>query len=295
MGAALGSHPVIVTVLSASVVVGFVAAGEMVVQGGAKVARHSAPATRASRIPTTTGASVAMSATTTTQVAPSSSCAARPRPPAGYVETFDDEFNGASLDTQWVPYWLEPRGGNVQNGTVMENANVAVSGGDLRLTLTDTSGAIVSTNPNGGVADGFAFTYGYVAACIWLPGNASVANWPAFWTDGQRWPTDGEIDIMEGLEGGSVCYHFHSSDGGPGSCVAGDYTGWHLYAATWTPGSVTYSYDGVALSTITQGITSSPMYLILENSSTNHGSGGPVLTPSTMLVDYVRVYQAPGG
>jgi beta-glucanase (GH16 family) len=285
VGAAFGSHPVIITVLSALTVVWIVTAAAIAAQGGRKVATATAPVT-GSRT-TTTGATVP--ANTTTK--PPASCPAAPAPPSGYAMTFDDEFNGSLLDAQWVPYWLDPRGGNVQNGTVMENANVAVSGGDLRLILTGSSGAIVSTNPSGGVANGFAFTYGYVAACIWLPGGGSVPNWPAFWTDGQNWPTDGEMDIMEGLEQGNVCFHFHSSSGGPGSCVSGDYTGWHLYTATWAPGSVTYSYDGVVVGTIMEGVTASPMYLVLENSATNNGSGGPVLTPSTMLVDYVRVYQ----
>jgi len=287
MAAVLGSHPVVATVLSLMIVAGAIVAWAFAAQGGGRDATSTTPVTTSptSTVPTTT--------TTTPQTA--SQCAATPTPPPGYTETFHDEFNGSSLDSQWVPYWLESGGGNVQNGTVMENANVAVSGGDLRLTLTASSGAIVSTNPDGGVANGFAFTYGYAAACIWLPGSGSVANWPAFWTDGQDWPADGEMDIMEGLEQGNVCYHFHSNSGGPGSCVAGDYTGWHLYAATWTPQSVTYSYDGVVVGTITDGITDSPMYLVLENSASNNGNGGPVLVPSTMLVDYVRVYQAPSG
>jgi beta-glucanase (GH16 family) len=69
--------------------------------------------------------------------------------------------------------------------------------------------------------------------------------------------------------GGAAAYHFHS----PG-CQSG---------------VVTYYYDGNEVGQITTGITSSPMYLILNYAVA--GQGGAVVTPSTMQVDYVRVWQ----
>ena len=71
--------------------------------------------------------------------------------------------------------------------------------------------------------------------------------------------------------------------------MSGDFTGWHTYAADWQPGVVTYYYDGTEVGQITTGITSSPMYLILNDAV--GGAGGQVVTPSTMQVDYVRVWQ----
>jgi hypothetical protein len=196
---------------------------------------------------------------------------------------FDDEFNGTSLDTsKWAPYWFS--NGNTQNNTTMETSNISVSGGYLNLIDTGGTGAIVSTNPSAG--GNFQFTYGAVEARIYLPASGSqVANWPAWWTDRQNWPTDGEMDVMEGL-GGSACYHFHDPSGGPGGCANGNFSGWHTFGANWQAGSVTYYYDGKQVGTINSGITSSPMFLILENSS-----GSPSVTPSTMKVDYVRVWQ----
>ena len=98
------------------------------------------------------------------------------------------------------------------------------------------------------------------------------------------------MDIMEGLGGGKACWHFHSPSGGPGGCAPGDFTGWHTYGAEWKPGSVTYYYDGKQVGQITTGITSSPMYVILNNGvSTEHG--GPTVTPADMMTDYVRVWQ----
>src|SRR5262249_61313081 len=107
------------------------------------------------------------------------------------------------------------------------------------------------------------------------------------WRDGQHGPKDGECDIVEGLSG-EASWHFHSRSGGPGGTAAGDYTGWHTYGALWEPGSVTYYYDGAQVGHITSGITSSPMFMILNNGISDT-IGGPPHVPSDMLVDYVHV------
>jgi beta-glucanase (GH16 family) len=123
---------------------------------------------------------------------------------------------------------------------------------------------------------------------MWLPGGTNtIADWPAFWTDGQYWPRDGEQDILEGLDG-VACWHFHNASGAPGSCAYGKtFTGgWHIFGADWEPGSVTYYYDGKRVGRITSGITGAPMYLIL-----GLAPGNPVVAPATARVDYVRVWQ----
>lgn len=140
-------------------------------------------------------------------------------------------------------------------------------------------------------SDGKAeFTYGAFEARIYSPASGTqIADWPAFWTNGQNWPTDGEMDIFEGLSG-RACYHFHSDAGGPGRCASGDFTGWHTYGAEWTSDAVTFYYDGKQVGQITSGITSKPMFLIL-NYGISEEHGGPLVTPADMMVDYVRVWQ----
>ena len=210
-----------------------------------------------------------------------SGCTAPANPtgiPGSWHNVFTDDFNGPSLDhSKWAPDWFG--NGNVQNNTTMLDQNVSVSNGNLVLKLNGSGGLISSDGK-------FSFSYGAIEARIFLPASGGqMANWPAFWTDGQNWPADGENDVMEGL-GGPACYHFHSNSGGPGGCASGNYSGWHVFGADWEPGSVTYYYDGRVVGRVTSGITSAPQFIIAENSA-----GGPRVEPSTMLIDYIKVWQ----
>ncbi|QMU76324.1 glycoside hydrolase family 16 protein [Streptacidiphilus sp. PB12-B1b] len=220
--------------------------------------------------------------------------------PGYWNPVFDDEFDGTALDTaSWTPNWLGCPGCTTAPVTLNESeayapSQVSVGGGYLHLqaaarptTLDGTTYPYLSGMVQ---SDGkVQFAYGAFEARIYLPPSGrSIANWPAFWTDGQNWPIDGEMDVMEGL-GGSACFHFHSLLGGPGGCAFGDFSGWHTYGADWEPGSVTYYYDGTEVGRITSGITPSPMYLILNYAV--GGSGGRTVVPAAMEVDYVRVWQ----
>ncbi|WP_042377267.1 glycoside hydrolase family 16 protein [Streptacidiphilus melanogenes] len=205
----------------------------------------------------------------------------------------DDEFDGTALDTAiWRPGWF----GSGLTGPVSssekqgyDSANVTESGGRLRLALTAEHGALVSSNPHDGRASGgFEFTGpALVEARIRTPGTTSVAvdNWPAFWSDGQRYPADGEIDTMEGLNG-RLCFHVHDGTGAPGACTSLR-PGWHVYASYWNPDdrTVTFYYDGYTLAQEPFTNGGAAQYLVLDNTS----STTPV--PQTMLVDWLRVWQ----
>jgi beta-glucanase (GH16 family) len=229
--------------------------------------------------------------------------------PGDWTLKFDDEFNGTSLDTaKWSTGWygsgITPPV-NSDEADCYDPAQVTEGGGALSLTL-------IRKSENCGIADplyaaglvstagNFSFTYGFIEARVWLPGTPGdpgyVANWPGVWTDGQNWPEDGEIDIAEGING-HVCAHFHdaahSSQGlgaGDGTgCPSGIYTGgWHTFAANWEPGIITYYYDGVDIGSVTSGVTSAPMFLVLDYAAERSAQA-----PATMKVDYVRVWQHP--
>lgn len=221
-------------------------------------------------------------------------------PPGPWQLRFDDEFTSQSVNTtDWSTGWLAPGITQPVNSDELEcynPANVKVSGGTLVFRLTRDAGSCGGTERSyaSGMlnSDGkFEFTYGFMEARIWLQGQRNrIINWPAFWADGQHWPRDGEIDVVEGL-GGLACWHFEYSGGNPGGCVRGMFTGgWHTFGADWEPGAITYYYDGREAGRVTSGVTSAPMFLILDYAA-SRDYGGPVRVPATMRVDYVRVWQ----
>jgi beta-glucanase (GH16 family) len=227
-------------------------------------------------------------------------------------------FSGSSLNTSiWRTGWF----GNGITGPVGSEEQACYSPnnvtfpGDgsmhLRISATPSTcnnfgealsepfmGATVSTNPNDGrTSGGFQYTYGVVQARMYLPGNSKgLVDWPAFWAVGQSWPKDGEDDIMEGLQD-HACFHYHSSgnqnvkEGGPGGCDMDIDAGWHTFASDWTPNSVTYYYDGEKVGEITQGITGTPEYIVLQMTTFDASWNSPT-RPATARVAYVRVWQA---
>jgi hypothetical protein len=222
---------------------------------------------------------------------PSASPSAGPIQPLGIPGTWtlklDSEFARGGLSAPWAVGWFGTGlTGPVNSAETLryDPANVTAASDGLHLTVTAHTGALVQTNPSD--RGGYAYVGGVAEARICLPGSAGrLFNWPAFWTDGQSWPADGEDDVMEGLSG-TAAYHFHSPAGGPGANMPGDWTGCHVYASRWVPGvSVTYYYDGRSVGSITSGVTSAPMYLILDYTS----AGTP--TPATAVVTDVRVWQ----
>jgi beta-glucanase (GH16 family) len=208
----------------------------------------------------------------------------------------------------WQPGWFGTGVTSPANTTTeldcYSPGNVTFPGdGTMNLDVTHVSsecggvtepytGAMVTTNPlDGRTGGGFQYTYGFLEARVNIPADADgtqIANWPAVWTDGQVWSTDGEDDVMEG-QNGKACWDFHDPLVVPRACDPHIEPGWHTFASDWEPGFVTYYYDGVEEGTITTGITSAPMYIALDN-TVHSGDAGTTL-PDAMQVQYVRVWQ----
>lgn len=218
--------------------------------------------------------------------------------PGNWTTKFDDEFTGSSVDaSKWTANWLGAPGAitppvNGYEPECYDPKQATVANGELDLTAiasSCTAGGQTYSYRSGMIQSNgrFNFTHGALEARIWTP--AGTGMWPAFWTDGQSWPTDGEIDVLEGNGTNKSGYHYSCGGGcGPGgtAVVSGATSGWHIYSANWQSGTITWYHDGVPVfSYPTQ--TNSPMYLIL-NLGLNSTSSA---VPAKMRVDYVRVWQ----
>ena len=241
-----------------------------------------------------------------------------------------DEFdtNGAIDAAKWHHQTQLPQGGSWYNGEVQHYTNrienSSVNNGFLDITaikenFTDQGQTKQYTSAR--LNSKFAFTYGRVDVRAKLP--FGDGTWPAIWTLGKNinedggfwdsqygtvgWPACGEIDIMEhGLHPTnqvSVAIHTPSSFGEtvntsiqPLSDVANNF---HVYSMNWSPDQITFLIDGVGFYTYNPAVKNDdtwPFYLeqyLLLNIAMG-GNGGaidPNFSQSSMVIDYVRVYQ----
>lgn len=243
---------------------------------------------------------------------PQASSRSRGTPTVSASPSFDDEFDGTSLTSEWVALDRQGDTGN-QEIECYRPQNASVTGGDLVLT----------TRVGGGCGDSsamvqwrsFRMHYGTLEVRALLPGG--TGTWPAIWllgSDCQQsnistadnvgtcdWPQPGsdEIDFVEilGSNDGTVNEAVHREGSNPscGPSVSNVSASWHDYELAWTPSSLTWLIDGRTTCTMTSSIPQDPMFLIIN---TALGGAGGSLNPSTlpqqMKVDWVRVY-APGG
>jgi hypothetical protein len=257
------------------------------------------PSTTTTTVRTTT-TTIPTPTTIPTQTASSNAVGAVPNAPASLdapsTMVFDDEFNTGSLNTSvWSPDWFGS--GSVSNGTKMLSSNVSVGANGLALQLNSPeSGGLVSTNPDDDQPGHTGFQIAptatkpvFVEFKATLPATAAgtVANWPALWLDGQVWPEDGEIDVMEGGYG-YTAFHVHWGTGSSTAqgATVNDLSGTHTYGVLWTTTGFTFFYDGADVGTVNVALTS-PEYLVMENS---YSSVDPIVFPATMYVRYVRVW-----
>jgi beta-glucanase (GH16 family) len=282
-------------------------------------------------------------------VAISAGQAAAVTAPPGWTTVFGDDFNGASGTGVNRADWLYDIGhgyltnNNWGTGEIEymtdSTANVYQDGsGHLAIKpIRDgagnwTSGRIETQRtdfqpPAGGVLR--------VEASIQQPnvtGAAAQGYWPAFWMLGAPargngaagWPSIGEIDILESVNGQQAVYgtlHCGTNPGGPcnestglGSGqhpVPGANTGFHQYAVEWdrstSPQQIRWYVDGNNYFTLAANRVDATTWA----NATNHGffpilnvaigggwPGNPTGATASgvpMLVDYVGIYSRGGG
>lgn len=280
--------------------------------------------------------------------------ASAPTPPSGWTQVFLDDFNGAAGTGVNTSNWQYDTGtaypggaanwgtGEVETMT-SSTSNVALDGnGNLLITPRRgssgnwTSGRIETTRtdfqpPAGGKLR--------VESRIQMPnvtGAAAKGYWPAFWMLGapyrgnyQNWPSVGELDIMENVQGLNTDWatmHCGTNPGGPcneTSGIGGNtpcsgttcQAGFHTYAMEWdrstSPEEIRFYLDGVNFHTVKANQVDATTWA----NATNHGffvilnvamgggfpgafGGGPdsgTEPGHPMVVDYVQVLQSAGG
>jgi beta-glucanase (GH16 family) len=276
--------------------------------------------------------------------------AAVPPTPSGWSLTFSDDFTAGAGTGVNATNWQYDLGtsypggaGNWGTGEIetMTNstANVYHDGaGNLAIKPiraangTWTSGRIETKRTDFQPAAGGVMR---IEASIQMPnvtGAAAQGYWPAFWTLGapfrgnyNNWPSVGEIDIMENVNGANTVWgtlHCGVSPGGPcneTSGIGGNRSGFapslqagfHKYAVEFdksvSPQQLRWYVDGIQYHTVNANQVDATTW----NNATNHGffvilnvaigggwPGGPTGSTASgvpMLVDYVAVWNKAGG
>ena len=244
--------------------------------------------------------------------------------PTGMATSFDDEFNGLSLNiVGHSGTWNTTYDGGVRtlanNGELEEDMDPAYAGtsnqplgvnpfsvnnGILTISAQPTDASVAPYIKNMPYTSGllttegtFAQAYGYWEIKAQLPSGDGL--WPAFWLlpADHSWPP--EVDIFEvlGNDPNTVYDTFHGSDGSGDSQathVGNLAVGFHTFGFNWTPSTMTWYVDGLKTYQIaTPAYMDKPMYMLIDLAVGGPWAGAPDATtqfPANLKIDYVHVY-----
>jgi len=279
-----------------------------------------------------------------------SASAAIPAPPAGFTLTWSDDFSGAAGTGVSTGNWLYDTGTGIFGTGEIETmtnstANVFQDGAGHLVIRALHSGSNPSTGWTSGRIETQLATFGAPAGGVVLmqssiqQPNVNTSNglgyWPAFWMlgaplrSGVTWPTSGEIDILEDINGRSSVFgtlHCGVSPGGPcnentglGSgehACPGCQTGYHTYGVEidrsvspeqirwYLDGSNYFTLNANAVDPTTWANAVDHPFFIIYDLAMGGGfpaafGGGPTaatVSGGQMNIDYVAVYnKAPAG
>lgn len=241
------------------------------------------------------------------------------------------DTNGTVNSTHWFHQTQLPAGGSWFNGEVQHytdlDTNSFVNAGFLNIVAkkqTYTNQGITKEYTSARLNSKFAYKYGRVDVRAKLP--IESGTWPAIWMLGKNvnedggyfdatygntnWPACGEIDIMEhgifpseNINFIQSAIHTASSSGNTinkGGTIASDLANnYHIYSMNWSPNQISFLLDGIIYYTYNPAIKDAntwpfdkEQYLLLNIAL--GGFAGTIasdFTETSMVVDYVRVYQ----
>ena len=174
--------------------------------------------------------------------------------------------------------------------------NLSVSDGTLKLTSRgDTSAGMEWLNGQ---------KYGRWEARVRSEQGNGYGPVLLLWPDSEKWPQDGEIDIMEIPKGdrqrASFTVHYGDDNQQLGSATEGDFTQWHTFAVEWTPDHIVGYVDGQEYYRTTKSAANppGPMHFVIQQDIGPYGDdwipAPDASTPATCTfeVDWVRIYAA---
>ncbi|WP_261553697.1 glycoside hydrolase family 16 protein [Frankia tisae] len=215
------------------------------------------------------------------------------------VET--DDFNGSAVEaSKWFVY-DSPTGSFPRVPSA-----VTVADGSLRITGGHGS---AGRDVSGGLSSLLHQQYGRWEARFRVDPGAGYSAVVLLWPQSQKWPDDGEIDMIEVQDGtrGSATMAVHNGAKNDTlstlTALTADFTAWHTVAVEWLPGRLSYYLDGRNVFTVLPARTqngaatipsTSPMHMALQLDTGCH-DGIPCRDANTaaqvsMYVDWVRAY-----
>lgn len=226
-------------------------------------------------------------------------------PPGGWgTPVLVEDFHGDVLDlSRWYVY-DSPNAPAPQPRRLP--AAVSVANGSLRLTgFVDAAHGDVS----GGVGDRYGATYGRWEVRVRAEAGVGYSPVVLLWPKSERWPDEGEIDVLEIPDGTrqslNEFLHYGADNHQRGNRVTGDFTEWHTFAVDWLPDRITYWIDGIAVWSVQRDpdpaknvVPNTAFRLALQNDQgCQGGCRRDESTPATvtMYVDWVKVYAVPAG
>lgn len=170
-----------------------------------------------------------------------------------------DDFAGGSLDTgTWGAY---DSVGAFGNGRRTPDA-ISQSDGSLKITARG--------DRSGGMAHSMSQLYGRWEFRARTAAGRGFGSAILLWPDSERFPVDGELDIMEvpgeNRDLAHCVVHWGEDNNVNGGSLRGDFTQWHTFALEWLPDRITWYVDGAKHyeNTDKAAIPTTPMHMTIQ-------------------------------